>query len=102
MLKQHKTISFVIGFLYVLVLQQAFSSQFSSLGTAFVFLSFCLVAGYYNRFYLQQIHRYNFWVTLRLWLLYFAGMSLFVLLPTPIFRGLFLASAFFVVTLFEL
>lgn len=102
MFKHHKIISFVAGLLYVVVLQELSVPQPVFRFMVPAFLVFCLLAGYYNKKYLEHIQKYNKWVVLRSMLLFVSGFLIFLLLPNSVFRGLFLVSAFFVISLTEL
>jgi hypothetical protein len=100
-LKHHNLISFCIGLLFLLVLQ-----AFANPVPVFRFLVpiFLLYAGavtLYNRWYLQQTQKYNFWLLIRPLLLLVAGFGIFLVIPTAGFRGLFLITTVGLITLCE-
>lgn len=102
MLDRHKIISIVLGLAYVVIFQ-----SFSTPVPIFRFLlpAFFTIAGatfFYNRHYLRQINKYNFWVLIRPLLLQSAGFLLLFLLPGPFSRGLFFIMTAFLIAIFEI
>jgi hypothetical protein len=102
MLKQHKFISFVWGLLFLIVLQIFATPEpvFRFLVPAF--LLYVAVVTAYNRWYLLQAQKYNFWIALRPMLLLFSGFGLFLIIPSQFLRGLFLIISVAVITFFEI
>lgn len=101
MFQSHKIVSVAIGALYAILLYRLSVPQPVFRVMLPVFLLFCLAASYYNKKYLHQINKYNFWVLVRSVLIFFSGFAIFFLLPTPVLRTLFLITAFLVISLAE-
>ncbi len=100
--KYHKIASVIIASIYTIGFWRMSGPDtvFRFLIPAFVV--FCVAASYYNKKYLLEIGKYNFWVMLRPLLLFISGFGILSLLPTPTLRVLFLIVTFFVITLVEL
>jgi hypothetical protein len=101
-LKHHKLISLGIGLLFLLVVQ-----NFSAPVPIFRFLvpavlCYLLLVGAYNRWYLKQINKYNFWAMILPGLLIAAGFGAFLVIPSPNLRGLFLTLTVLLITLAEI
>ena len=89
-MKSHNIISIIIGILF-LVLLQFFSTPYPIFRFLVpAFLIYVIAVSLYNRWYLRQIQKYNFWVVLRPLLLLLAGFGLFLLIPSAGLRSLFL------------
>ncbi len=101
MVKRHKLISFCIGLAFLIILQKFATPEpiFRFLLPAF--LLYALAVNFYNRRYLKEIQRYNFWVALRPMLLLASGFGLFLVIPSEFLRGVFLITSVGVITLFE-
>lgn len=100
--KRHKLISLFIAILFVIVLQ-IFSTPkpiFRLLIPAFV-ITIVLVA-FYNRWYLEKIEKYNFWVLLRPLFLSLSFFGVFLIIPNSFLRGLFLAVCIILVAFSEI
>ncbi|HYV33528.1 MAG TPA: hypothetical protein VE973_01635, partial [Candidatus Limnocylindria bacterium] len=101
MLKYHSIISFCIGLLFLIVVQ-----EFATPEPIFRFLipAFLLYAGgvtVYNRWYLKQVEKYNFWILIRPMLLLAAGFGIFLVIPSFGIRGIFLILTVVMITFFE-
>ncbi len=101
MFQKHKIISAVIGVLYAAVLWRLSNPQPVFRIMLPVFLLFCGAVAYYNKKYLLSVQKYNPWILTRSVLQFFSGFAIFFMLPTPVFRGWFLASAAVVIFLAE-
>jgi len=101
-LKHHKLISIGIGLMFLLVVQSFSAPEpiFRFLVPAFLFYLFLAAA--YNRWYLKQIQKYNFWVLLLPELLMAAGFGIFLTTPSQNLRGLFLTATVVFVSLTEI
>ncbi len=91
-LKHHKLISICIGLMFLLVVQN-FSQPmpvFRFLLPAVLFYVGLVAA--YNRWYLKQIGKYNFWALLLPELLMAAGFGAFLVIHSQNLRGLFLTA----------
>ncbi len=100
--RHHKLNSFVIGLMYLVLLQ-----TFSTPQPVFRYLIFSLLiySGavlYYNSRYLKKIGKNNFWLALRPILLFWSGLGIFVLLPSPFLRALFLLLTVGIIFVFEM
>ncbi len=102
MKNRHNFVSLAIALLFVLILQKFASPQpvFRFLVPAFAGL--LAVVWFYNRWYLRQMEKYNFWIQLRPLLLLSAGFGIFSVLPSELWREIFLVASVPVITLFEL
>jgi hypothetical protein len=101
-IKYHKLISFGISLGFLIVVQ-----RFATPVPVFRFLipAFLILAGlasYYNRWYLKQINKYNFWRMLRPLLILLSAFGLFSIFPSESIRGVFLISAIFFITFSEI
>lgn len=99
--KQHRMVSAIIAILYLVVVQ-VFATPipiFRFLVPAFL-LYLCLVAGY-NYWYLHKKELYNFWLWLRIPMLWLAWFGLFLLIPSRLGRGLFLLVSLPILWFFE-
>lgn len=65
------------------------------------FLVFALVVFFYNRWYLKSVQKYNLWVVVRQLLLLAGAFGLFLVIPSPSLRGLYLILAVFVIVFFQ-
>jgi hypothetical protein len=100
--KHHKLVSFTIGLMYLALLQ-----TFSTPQPVFRYLILSLVAysavvWYYNNWFLNKIEKKNFWLALRPVLLFWSGLGIFVLLPSPFLRALFLLLTVGIIFIFEM
>jgi len=98
MRRYHNLISFLIGVGFFLTLQNL--SIFRYLLPAF--LIFTLLVSWYNKWYLRQIQKYNFWVIVRPFLLLWSGFGIFFTVPSAGMRSLFLAVSILLIIFFEL
>jgi hypothetical protein len=101
-LKQHKLISICIGLMFLLVVQNFSSPEpiFRFLLPA-VLLYICLTA-VYNRWYLKQTGKYNFWALLLPGILMAVALGVFLVIHSPNLRGLFLAATVIFIALAEI
>ncbi len=101
MLKHHKLISIALGLLFLIIVQQFAAPQpiFRFLFPAI--LAYGLLVWFYNRWYLKQISRYNFWVLIRPTLLLVGAFGVVLFIPSFGLRGLFLTAAVACVAFFE-
>ena len=101
MIKHHKIISFVIGLLFLAVMQEFGTPQpvFRFLLPAFII--YAGLATWYNRRYLLANNKYNFWVLIRPLLLLCAGFGLFLIIPSVGLRGIFLLVTVATITFVE-
>lgn len=100
-LKYHKFFSVISGLGFLVVLQMLSYPQpiFRFLVPGFLLFSFAV--SLYNRWYLKHIQKYNFWVVVRMWLLFAGAFGIFVLIPSEFLRGGFLVITVVVVAVFE-
>jgi hypothetical protein len=101
-LKYHKLISVCIGLLFLLVVQ-----NFSVPVPIFRFLlpavlCYLILVAAYNRWYLIQNKKYNFWALLLPELLIAAGFGAFLVIPSANLRGLFISAAVVFIALGEI
>jgi len=101
MAKFHNFTSIVIGLLFLAVLQ-----TFSNPSPIFRFLIIALIlllalVTYYNWRYLKEIQKYNIWLLIRPILLMLSGFGLFLSIPNPAIRSMFLIITVFVIAFFE-
>lgn len=101
MIKYHNYISIFIGLLYLIVLQEFAVPQPIFRFLAPAVLIFSLAASAYNRWYLQQLQKYNFWVVLRQFMLFLSAFGVFTLIPSSGLRGLFLVITVALISFFE-
>ena len=102
MLDTHKIISIALGLLFTVVLA-IFSNpvpDFRFLLPAF--MAVLMVTFFYSPFYLKSLGKYNFCVILRPLLLQSSGFLLFLLLPGPFYRGLFLVVTAALIAILEI
>lgn len=101
MTKHHNLISFALALLFLIVLQKFATPEpvFRFLLPAF--LIYLFVVGYYNRWYLKKIGKYDFWTALRPLLLLAAGFGVFLVVPSAFLRGAFLIITVAFITFFE-
>jgi hypothetical protein len=101
-LKYHKSISVCIGLLFLLVLQKFATPEpvFRFLLPAF--LLYLIFVAAYNRWYLKQIRKYNFWALLLPELLMAAGFGAFLVINSQNLRGLFLTVTVVFIALSEI
>lgn len=102
MLKYHKLIAFSFGLLFLLMLQKFATPEPVFRYLVPVFLLFTGGVSFYNRWYLKQTGKYNIWILIRPVLLLFSAFGIFLIIPSAAIRGLFLISAVFIITLFEI
>ncbi len=102
MFKHHKYISVIIGLLFVIVLQELSVPQPIFRFLLPIFLIYGMAVSYYNLAYLRFVGKYNRWVVLRPFLLFWSGLGVFLLLPNSGWRGFFLTFAFLMIVLVEL
>ncbi len=102
MVKRHKLVCLCIGLAFLIILQKFATPEpvFRFLLPAF--LLYAAAVNFYNRRYLKEIQKYNFWTALRPLLLLAAGFGLFLVIPSEFFRGLFLISCVAVIAVFEM
>jgi len=102
MLKYHKLISFCFGLLFLIVLQKFATPLpvFRFLAPAFIL--YAAVMAIYNKWYLRQIQKYNFWSVLRSVMLLISAFGIFLVLPTGSLRGIFLILTVRVITLAQI
>ncbi len=98
MIKYHNIISLIIGLGFFLILQNF--SIFRFLLPAF--LIYTLLVAWYNKWYLTQSQKYNFWMILRPFLLLWSGFGIFLILPSVGLRNVFIIVSIVVVMFFEL
>lgn len=101
-MKYHNLISFVIGLLFVIVLQIFATPEpvFRFLVPGFLALLALVYA--YNRWYLKQILKYNIWLLVRPLMLLGAGFGLYLTIPSESLRSLFLILCLLVIFSFEM
>lgn len=99
--KLHNILSLCIGLLFLLILQKLSISRPVFRILVPVFGLFVLLVSAYNRWYLQQLQKYNFWIVLRHALLLLAGLGLFLILPNSGLRGAFLVTSVLLIAFFE-
>ncbi|HVY68197.1 MAG TPA: hypothetical protein VHA30_04870 [Patescibacteria group bacterium] len=102
MLKYHKLTAFCLGLVFLVVVQ-----KFATPAPVFrfllpAFLAFAAAATLYNRWYLKQIGKYNFWLALRPVLLLCAAFGIFLFLPSEFSRNIFLLLTAGVIAFFEI
>lgn len=102
MLKHHNLISLSLGLLFLVIV-----GKFSTPEPIFRFLlpAFLIYAGltaWYNRRYLTAINKYNFWLLLRPFLLQLSAFGIFLIIPSPFLRALFLLSAVLIIASAEI
>ncbi len=99
--RRHNFISLGIGVLYLAVLQTFSTPQpaFGPLIIGLLFFSGLLYS--YNRWYLRQNEKWNLWLGLRAILPLWSGFGIFLLLPTPFLRAVFLFLSIGVIYLHE-
>lgn len=102
MTKYHKIFSTMIGLGFLVVLQVFSFPQpvFRFLIPVFLLFSFLVLA--YNYVYLKNLDKLNFWVLVRPLMLLFSLFGIFMILPSPGFRSLFLIAAIVVIILSEI
>jgi hypothetical protein len=100
-IKHHKIISFIIGLLFLAVMQEFGTPEpvFRFLLPAFII--YAALATWYNYRYLLQNNSYNFWILIRPLLLLCAGFGLFLIIPSIALRGIFLLTAVAIITFME-
>lgn len=102
MVKYHKLIVVALSVLAIVVLQifsvpkPTFRFLVPAFGLAVAAVSF------YNRWYLNQLGKYNFWVVLRVAMLFFATFGVFLIVPSSFLRGLFLIASLAVIIMVEM
>ena len=102
MINYHKIFSICLGLLFLVVLQVFSTPQpiFRFLLPAF--LGVLVATFFYNRWYLRQLDKYNFWIIIRPLLLEASGFFIYLLLFDSFFRGVFLITSVFLIAGFEI
>lgn len=101
-LKHHKLISFGIGLMFLLVVQ-----NFSLPVPIFRFLLpavllYLAITAAYNRWYLKQIQKYNFWALILPELMMAVAFGFFLVIHSQNLRGLFLTATVIFITFAEI
>ncbi len=102
MVKYHKIISVIISLVFLILLQ-----KFSVPKPIFRFLVpgflvFLSLVTFYNRWYLQQLEKFNLWILLRPVLFYTSAFAVLHIIPGDFLRGSFLVLAVIFSTIFEI
>ena len=102
MLNYHKIFSIGLGLLFMVVLQVFSTPQpiFRFLLPAF--LGVLAITFFYNRWYLRQLGKYNFWIIIRPLLLETSGFFVYLLLFDSFSRGVMLVISVFLIAGFEI
>lgn len=99
--KYHKISSIILSVLFLIGVQ-LYATPFPVFRNLFLaFVTFCVIAGVYNFFYLRSIGKYNFWVWIRPLLFFVSWFSLFQFVPNATLRGLFLLAGLPVIYFIE-
>ncbi len=101
LLKHHYWLSFFLGAGFLAVVQTSVSSGFKPVKFISLVSAYLIVVFLYNQEFLKQINQFSFYKALRVPLLLTAAAAIFVIIPTPFLRAVFLLSSIAVAGFFQ-